>query len=449
MDRAFLNSAARIAVPAAMQSMLQASFSAVDQLMIGRLGSVSVAGVGLAGKLASAQGVLTAAVATVAGVMMAQYLGAGDRAAVRRSFLTNLLVALGMAGAMTALCRLLPLPLMRLYTDDQQTAHAAAEYLALLSLSFLPAAATSLLSTLLRCMDRAALPLVASVAAAVCNTALNAVLIFGLLGAPAMGARGAALATVLAQGMGLLLLAAMLRRAAGRTARESAARQKKPCARLGARRYTLMLLPSLICEGLWCLGENVYAAIYGHLGTAACAAMTLTNPVQGMAIGALCGLSQAAGVLIGKRLGKGERAGAMHDARRLLGCGLAGALAVSALILLGRHAYAGLYRAEPEVLTMTARVLAVYAAILPAKALNMILGGGVLRSGGKTHLVMIIDAVGTWGFGVPLGLLAASVLQLPVEGVYALLSLEELVRLAISLAVFRHGGWMQQLSRAE
>lgn len=448
MDRAFLRAAARIAVPAAMQSMLQASFSAVDQLMIGRLGSVSVAGVGLAGKLASAQGVLTAAVATVAGVMMAQYLGAGDREAVRRSFRMNLLVALGMAGAMTALCRLLPLPLMRLYTGDAQTASAAAEYLALLSLSFLPAAATSLLSTLLRCMDRAALPLLASVAAAVCNTGLNAVLIFGLLGAPAMGTRGAALATVLAQGAGLLLLAAMLRRAAGRTA-QTEEKRETACARLGARRYALMLLPSLICEGLWCLGENVYAAIYGHLGTAACAAMTLTNPVQGMAIGALCGLSQAAGVLIGKRLGKGERAGAMRDARRLLGCGLAGALTVSTLILLGRRAYAGLYRAEPQVLAATARLLAVYAAVLPVKVLNMILGGGVLRSGGKTHLVMIIDAVGTWGFGVPLGLLAASVLHLPVEGVYALLSLEEGVRLAISLAVFRHGGWMQQLSRAE
>ena len=86
------------------------------------------------------------------------------------------------------------------------------------------------------------------------------------------------------------------------------------------------------------------------------------------------------------------------------------------------------------------------ALIAPVKVLNMILGSGILRSGGKTQYVMYIDIIGTWLFGVPLGLLAAFVLRLPIAGVYLMLSLEECVRLAISLVLFRRKIWMNQLS---
>lgn len=436
----FGRAAARIAVPAALQSMLQASFGAIDQLMIGQLGSVSVAGVGLAGKLGSAVSVVVAAVAGVSGVMMAQALGRGDRPEARRGFALGLAASLTVAGAAAAACGLWPGAVMRLYTDDAQTAAAAAGYLRVLSLSFLPSAGMAMLAALLRCMELASLPLLASAAAALLNTGLNWALIFGHLGAPAMGAAGAAAATVLSQtaGMALMLWLLLQRRSA-------IAGGVRTGARVSGGQYARMLLPALACEGLWALGENVYGAIYGHLGTAACAAMTLTGPVQGLAIGALCGLSQAAAILVGKRLGAGDRAGAAQAARRLLRAGLLGALAVSAVILLGRGAYAALYPVEAQVRAQTAALLAVYALIMPVKVLNMILGSGVLRSGGRTELVMVIDIAGTWGFGVPLGLLGAFVLRLPVTAVYAMLSLEEGVRLAIGLAVFRRGSWMRRL----
>ena len=192
----FGRAAARIAVPAALQSMLQASFGAIDQLMIGQLGSVSVAGVGLAGKLGSAVSVVVAAVAGVSGVMMAQALGRGDRPEARRGFALGLAASLTVAGAAAAACGLWPGAVMRLYTDDAQTAAAAACYLRVLSLSFLPSAGMAMLAALLRCMELASLPLLASAAAALLNTGLNWALIFGHLGAPAMGAAGAAEAVV-------------------------------------------------------------------------------------------------------------------------------------------------------------------------------------------------------------------------------------------------------------
>ena len=300
-NTSFRRSVLRLAIPVALQSMLQASFGAVDQIMIGQLGSVSVAGVGLAGKFSSVASVIVAAVGSAAGIMISQYLGQKNAAAVRRSFFTNLLLALGIAGLFTALCVLLPGPVMGLYTRDAATARAAADYLAIVSVSFLPMAGATLLSTLFRCLERPALPLLAGIASAVLNTALNALLIFGKWGLAPMGARGAAVATAIAQLANLMLMLLMLRALSRRTP-GAGARPERAAIRFDWRAYAAMLLPLLICEVVWSLGENVYAAIYGHMGTASSAAMTLLNPIQGIMIGALCGLTQAAGVLVGKRL---------------------------------------------------------------------------------------------------------------------------------------------------
>ena len=168
--------------------------------------------------------------------------------------------------------------------------------------------------------------------------------------------------------------------------------------------------------------------------------------MQGLAIGALCGLSQAAGVIVGKRLGSGDEDAAYAAGRRLLVYGAAGAALLSVLVVLLSGVYVEIYQVEDGVKRLTRQILTAYALVAPCKVLNMILGGGILRSGGRTAYVMVIDLVGTWGFGVPAGLLTAFVFALPVPYVYFALSLEECLRFGISLAVFRRRRWMRRLS---
>lgn len=206
-----------------------------------------------------------------------------------------------------------------------------------------------------------------------------------------------------------------------------------------------VLLPLFVCEASWSLGENVCAAIYGRMGTEQSAAMTLTAPIQGLAIGALCGLSQAAGVIVGKRLGGEDYDGAYRAAKRLMVYGAVGASVLCAVVLLTSGAYVEIYQVSRTVKRLTRQILFVYALAAPFKVLNMILGGGILRSGRRTAYVMGIDMLGTWGFGVPLGLLGAFVWRLPIASVYLLLSLEERIRFAISMAVFRRKRWMRRL----
>ena len=439
----FFKAVCVLAIPVALQSMLQSSFSMVDQIMIGQLGEINVAGVGLAGKFSSIYSVVISAIGAVAGIMIAQYLGQKNRSEVRRSFFTNLLLGAGIAGMFMVICTLFPNQIMGAYTRDVQTRQAAAEYLMLISGTFVPMAGATLLSTLFRCLEKPRLPLYASILSALLNTGLNYIMIFGKLGISPMGVRGAAFATVISQCANFLLMLLML----SKNGFLLKSNEGEPTAtlRMNWGQYWSMLLPLLVCEVVWSLGENVYAAIYGHMSTDASAAMTLTNPIQGLVIGALCGLSQAASVIIGKHLGSGENEEAYWSAKKLMLYGAIGSALLSVIVMIASKAYVGIYQVDNAVKTMTMQILFAYAIVVPFKVLNMILGGGIIRSGGRTKYVMFIDMVGTWCFGVPLGLLSAFVWKLSIPYVYFLLSLEECIRFGISLIVFRRRKWMNQL----
>lgn len=210
------------------------------------------------------------------------------------------------------------------------------------------------------------------------------------------------------------------------------------------KQYLAILMPLLVCEFFWSLGENVYASIYGHVGTKAFAAMTLTNPLQALVMGALSGISQAAGVMIGKRLGADDTESAYKDSKKLMFTGFVCAALLSVCVVIFNRYYVLIFQVEDEVRQMTRYILFAYAVVAPLKVQNMIMGG-ILRSGGRTTYVMVIDLIGTWVFGVPLGLLAAFVFRLPIAAVYFILSLEEGIRVMISCVVFVKKRWMQRL----
>ena len=265
------------AVPVGLQSMLQSSFGIVDQIMIGQLGSVNIAGVGLAVKFSGIFSVVVAALGAVAGIMISQYLGQQDRIELKLSFFLNLYFALCLSALFTALCLLSPGWIMGFYTTDPATLAATAGYLRILSGTFFSMACATMLSALLRCMEKASLPLYASFLAAAVNTALNYLLIFGRFGFPAMGTAGAAIATVISQFLNLALMFFMAIRLFHLSSLSGAFSFRK--VPFSWKQYASILLPILVCEFFWSFGENVYAVIYGRLGTEASAAMTLTGPI--------------------------------------------------------------------------------------------------------------------------------------------------------------------------
>ena len=209
--------------------------------------------------------------------------------------------------------------------------------------------------------------------------------------------------------------------------------------------YLVMIMPILISEFLWSLGQNINSAVYGHIGTDSLAAYTLTCPIQGLFVGALSGLSAAAGVIIGKELGQKEYESAYKDSKKLMWIGFVGSVVLSAVLIGASRFYVSRYQVEASVKDVAQILLIVFAIYAPVKVINMILGGGIIRSGGNTTIIMMIDIIGTWLVGIPLCLFAAYVLKLSIVPVYAILSVEEIVRLVITLIMFKRKTWMNTI----
>ena len=405
----------QIAIPVTLQCLLQSSFSVVDQVMTGQLGSVSIAGIGLGGKFAWIYSVLVSAVAAAAGIMIAQYTGKKDERKAGKSFYLNLVLAIVLAVIFMILGIGFPKMIMGWYTKDASVIEMASGYLRIVSFTFLPMAVSTLLSTYLRCNGKAAIPLYVSILSAILNTGFNWLLIFGNLGFPALGADGAALATAISQVGGCILMIILFLSLKRKNNWDLPFSLRQ--GRAEWLQFVGIFAPILICEFLWSLGENVYAAIYGHIGTAECAAMTVTSPIQGLFMGALSGVSQAAGIMIGKRLGAGDEKEAYCDSKRLMQRGFWLSLILSLLLVLLGRFYVQIFQVEDSVRLIAYKLLVVFAVVAPVKVQNMILGGGIIRSGGRTKYAMLIDIIGTWGFGVPLGFLSAYVLHVAITGV--------------------------------
>jgi putative MATE family efflux protein len=332
---------------------------------------------------------------------------------------------------------------MGLYSTDKYTVNIASEYLIIVSFGFLPYAINMLISTRLRCREKAALPLIFGIMANAINTVLNYVLIFGKLGFSSMGARGAGLATVISQIFNMLLLVISLLIVCRKNKLELNYSIKLTKMTYG--KYIAILLPILVTEFMWSLSENVYASVYGHIGTLECAGMTLTYPIQGLMIGALSGLAPATGILIGNELGKGNFDSAYEKSKKLIVYALIGSVVLSIALICLMNYYTDAYDVEQYVKITAQRILQVFAVVLPVKVMNMIIPGGIIKSGGQTKIVMIIELIGTWGVGVPLALLSAYVWKYEIHIVYFILSMEECVRLILSWAFFRSKKWMKKI----
>ena len=439
----FYQNILNIALPITLQSLLHSSFSVIDQVMIGQMGTVNIAGIGIAGKFSSIYSVLVAAIAAVAGIMIAQYIGKKEEKEVAKSFYINTLFAVILALIFMGMCFGFSRTIMGFYVNEAETAEVAAMYLRIIALTFLPRAIDTLMSTLLRCMSAASLPLITTMVAAVMNTILNYILIFGKFGAPKLGVAGAAIATVLSHLSSLLVLTILF--FWFKKNKQIALPFSLSFGKEARIQYIKILAPLVVCELFWTLGENVYSVIYGRLGTNACAAMTLTTPIQVLVIGALSGLSQATGIVIGKTLGTGDYDKAYAESKKLMKFAFICSLVLSIGLILFRDLYVQIYQVELYVRDTAMMILVAFAIIAPVKVLNMTLGGEILRSGGETKFVMVLDFIGTWLFGVPLGLLSAFVWNLDIQYVYFILSLEECVRFALSLYIFKKKSWMKIL----
>lgn len=209
------------------------------------------------------------------------------------------------------------------------------------------------------------------------------------------------------------------------------------------RRILATAAPLVINELAWILSENTYAAIYGHMDTAALVSMTMTYPLQNLVMGLFTGLAAAATPLLGGSLGLGHRDTAQTDAIRLLRISLTAASVLAVTTAATAQLYTSVYNVPPDLRSSAVACLLVFSGYLVVKVQNKVIYDGILSSGGDTRYFLVTGTLTTWLVGVPAAFIAAFVLGWPVWGVYLILSLEEVIRLVIGLRRVHSTKWMR------
>ena len=439
MKETFEKQVINIAIPVALQSMLQSSFSMIDQIMVGQLGEKSISAVEIAGKPGFIYSVVVGAVCTIAGIMISQYIGKKDRESEEKSICVNFLVMMLTGIAFFFISRMFPLQFIRLFTNDARVISEGSVYLGIIGWTFIPLGITNIIGAAIRCRGKSSWPLYVGFVSATLNTGLNYCLIFGNYGMPMLGVKGAAYASVISQVAGAVLIIVMFFRLYGRIRYSVSLGKEKYW------QYLSMLIPIVINEFLWSVGQSINTFVYGHMSTDELAGMSLTGSLQGLTIGALSGIAQAAGILVGKRLGEGQYDQAYQESKKLCVYGFIGSILFSVTIMALKTPYVHLFNVSDDVRAIGLALLTAFVVLMPIKVLNMILGGGIIRSGGRTKYIMMIDMLGTWLIGVPIALVTGLVFKLPIVWVYFMLSQEEVVRFIISIFMFRSRKWMNTI----
>jgi len=431
-----------IALPISIQSLFQSSFSVIDQMMVGSLGESSIASIGLGGRFPTVFFFTAGSISVGASILMSQFRGKSDLFSFSKAFTICLKWGVILTSLFFAVSYFFSAPLMSLFTEDTAVQSLGATYLMVVSIGFFPGFLSTMVASLLRNTNKAKLPMISTILAVMLNTFLNYVLIFGHFGFEAMGVKGAAIATTVARffelGFILIFFVVHQKRDVYRIQWNT---PKNPSLSKTALRVTA---PILLSELAWSLGEAVYGIIYGHIGTNEMAAMTLMGPVVILSIGLFAGVYQAASILVGNQLGKKDYDSALRMGKLSIRIGVIGTLLCAVLIFIFANAYSGLFRIDPATRQTTISLLWAYATVLWIKVSNMILGG-ILKSGGKTTIVLMMDLIGTWGIGIPLGALSAFVFHMNVTWVYLFIAVEELVRLMIGYRIFLKKRWIQTL----
>lgn len=442
-EPAFIKMVFRTAFPIAMQFFLASAVNLIDVVMIGSLGDDAVAAAGGANQIFFLLNLMLFGIHSGASVFLSQFWGTRDLKNVRRTMgmmylLSAAAVALFSLGAILA-----PRLLVGFYVHEEPALTMGASYLRIVGFSYPVTALSMILAMVCRCTGDVSIPTRASMLSIGLNVGLNAILIFGLCGFPALGLEGAAIATAIARAAECLFLLLIVYK----NKLPGAAKLKELFAfdREFVTHYIKTAWPVLLNEVLWSTGVSLYSVAYGLLGTEALAAVQIANTAIQLLFVFTRGLSNACGIFIGRTVGAGDRETAIDYGYRFAFL-LPTAGLITGLVMIAIHPlFLMLYRVSPETLAMAKSLLILQAVMGILKADSMGLVVGIFRAGGDTMFACLLDTGTVWLVGVPLAFLGVW-LGAPLWVVALLIACDDIAKVSIGFVHLFRENWVKNVT---
>ncbi len=441
----FYKSVFALVIPMALQNLINVGVTAADVIMLGKVGETALSGASLAGQVQYIMVLFLFGLTSGATVLTAQYWGKGDRKAIEKILALGMKAAIAVTAIFMIAALVIPGLLMRIFTNDPAVIDQGILYLRIVAFSYILMGITQVYLYVMRSVERVVVATVVYLVSLIVNVILNAVFIFGLLGCPAMGIQGAALGTLIARVVELILVFgyARLFNKDIKFRIQYFLRTDKPL----VQDFLRYALPVVMNEVMWGLGTAANTAILGHMGSAAVAANSVAQVARQLATVVTFGLSSATAIYLGKTIGEKKLEHAKAYAKRFLVLSVVMGVLGGALILIASPiatAFMSLSGAAKEYLRFMFFVMSYF---VIAQAYNTTMIVGVFRSGGDTRFGLILDVSTMWGGSILCGWIAAFVFKLSVPVVYMILMCDELLKVPISSLRYRSYKWIRDITR--
>ena len=450
-DKAFYKMVLGVAVPMMIQNGITNLVSLLDNLMVGRIGTEQMSGIAIVNQLLLVFNLALFGAYSGVGIFGAQFFGCKNTKGVQQTFRFKIYLCFGIVALGIAVLLLggEELILLYLHGEDNGAALAATleygkQYLWVMLVGLLPFGIEEAYASSLRECGETKVPMVAGVVAVLVNLVLNVLLIFGLLGFPALGVVGAAIATVISRYVQMLIVVLWTHRNPEKMPFIVGVYKEFgiPGQLLGniVKRGT----PLMINEVLWAAGMATLTQCYSLRGLDAVAALNISSTVSNLFNVVFMAMGSAIAIVVGQLLGAGKMEEARDADTKLIAFAVFSCLGLGTILIIFAPIFPAMYNTSAEIKDLATVLLRIAAACMPIYAF-VHASYFTLRSGGKTIVTFLFDSVFLWGVSIPLAFVLSRYTGLPMAPLYLCCQLVDLVKCVIGFVLVKKGVWLHNI----
>lgn len=450
-DKAFYKNVLALAIPIMLQNGITNFVNMLDNVMIGRVGTIEMTGVAIANQLIFVFNLCIFGAVSGASIFGAQFFGKGDHKGVRDTFRFKILICFTITTLGIAILYFFGNDLTSLYLTGEGSPRDAAaslefarEYMLIMFIGFLPYTFSQCYSGTLRETGQATVPMFAGVSAVLINLALNYVLIYGKFGAPALGVRGAAIATVVSRFAELLFVALWTHINKDKNKFISGVYKSFRIPKTLAKQITIKGFPLLFNETMWAAGVAVVNQCYSTKGYDVVSANNINQTFFNVFGVAFMAVGAAIAIILGQMLGANKNKEAKDASFKLITFSVFVSVIVSILYFVLAKYIPYMYDTTDSVMLMATRLMQICAVTMPLDAFAHA-SYFTLRSGGKTFITILFDSCFVWFITLPTAFVLCNYTSMSILVIYAICQMLNLIKCIAGTILVEKGIWIKNI----
>ncbi|MEE0878759.1 MAG: MATE family efflux transporter [Treponemataceae bacterium] len=432
-----------IALPIILQNLMQSTVNMLDTLMVGQLGSVEIAAVGLGNQIYMLLNMVLFGISSGGAIFIAQFWGKKENSGIWKMEGVMFSFSIVIALIFTFVSVFFPKFLIGLYSKDFHVIEIGARYLRIVAFSFPFFAMSFAFSMALRSTEHVKLPMVATMISLVLNAILNYLLIFGIGFFPSLGIVGAAIATCISRIVECFILFIVAYSKKYEVA--SSVKNLFSFTFFEVRKFIKIAFPVIINEAIWGLGTSMHSLIMGRTSTEAISAFNITGTISQITWVFFIGVGNAAGIIIGKKIGEGNETEARKYANTLSWFMPLMAIFIGLLLIPISKFLPFMFNVEANILVQAKMMLMILMCCYPLNAFNMCWVVGICRAGGDTVFAAIIDVCFMWIIAIPLAACVAYFTNVQPYIIYICLLSEQIFKAIVGFYRIKSGKWLHNV----